>query len=94
MKTFYVGSLWHSDCDPFLSVLGTSAQIVEERLQEQMDEEFKKCSDVPEDESSEISICSSGAFRELIHNLPNFVCEQHQVEEVEKALESIGYFIC
>lgn len=92
----YVGSLWHQNCDPFISVVATKASVCEKNLRWLADEEYQRMLDeAPEDEEGpEDDIMSGGVFVETVDTLHNIVCDGHAMEEVIQDLEEQGYFIC
>jgi len=71
MVTVYVGSLWHSDCDPFVTVVARDSDTARRLLQEWADEEYNNMvSDTPENEPDpEDDTCTGGIFAENLDTL-------------------------
>ena len=66
MVTLYVGSLWHQDCDPFVSVVGFDESEVEAKLDGLQQEEYRRIANEADDTAeNEINIMSSGVYAEL-----------------------------
>ena len=89
---YYVGSLWHFDCDPFVTVVGTDPVQVSAKLAELSQEETDYISSNSEEEANYdgSDIMTGGIFAES--NYHDFV-EPDRLDEAESDLEESGIFI-
>ncbi len=94
-RTVYVGSLWHQNCDPFMSVVGFDANKVEAKLEELAQEEFNRCTDqdAAGDLVFEDDIMGGGVFPEPLFRLVDFIEDSNRLDEYMADLESDGIAI-
>ena len=85
IKVVYIGSLWHEFCEPFATVLATTAEAAEAKLIEVANEEAEQTPD---------ETLTSGIFSAATVGLLAYVCESHDLEEVVDSLLETGVFVC
>ena len=87
----YVGSLWHQDCDPFVSVIATTKEKAENVLDELAEEEYKEMQGSA-DEGEEVTddIMTGGVFAE--YRLDDFLPPNPEPDKLGDLL-SQGYCI-